>query len=50
MEGIDFSNAKLSKKTYGGANGQKFQIIFNGEPYMLKFPAKARAPKLLPAR
>ena len=47
MKGIDFSNAKLSKKTYGGANGQKFQIIFNGEPYMLKFPAKAKLNKEL---
>lgn len=42
MNGIDFSNMDLRHKTYGGANGQKFQILYNNERYMLKFPAKPK--------
>ena len=42
MQGIDFSNMVLRRKTYGGANGQKFQILYNNKRYMLKFPAKPK--------
>ena len=36
---IDFSNCATYKKTYGGANGNKLCIAYNGEKYMLKFPS-----------
>lgn len=37
---IDFTNCKINKyKYYGGRNGGKICIIYNGEEYMLKFPA-----------
>lgn len=36
---IDFSNLPVRNKTYAGANGSKISVIYNGEPYMLKFPA-----------
>jgi hypothetical protein len=38
---IDFSNAPIDKfRMYGGANGNKIGIIYQGENYMLKFPPK----------
>ncbi len=36
---IDFTNCPINKfKGYGGANGNKINIIFENESYMLKFP------------
>lgn len=36
---IDFTSCTVNKyKGYGGANGNKINIIYNGESYMLKFP------------
>lgn len=38
---IDFSNAPINRlRMYGGKNGNKIGIIFQGENYMLKFPPK----------
>lgn len=36
---IDFTNLPVRNKTYTGANGSKISVIYNGEQYMLKFPA-----------
>lgn len=36
---IDFTNLPKRKKTYTGANGSKISVVYNGELYMLKFPA-----------
>ena len=36
---IDFTNCKVLKKAYGGANGNKLCVEYNGEKYMLKFPS-----------
>ena len=36
---IDFTNLPKRNKTYAGANGSKISVIYNGEQYMLKFPA-----------
>lgn len=38
---IDFTNMPMTKKGYGGANGNKISVIYNQERYMLKFPADA---------
>lgn len=35
---IDFTNCKVLKKAYGGANGSKKCIVYNNENYMLKLP------------
>lgn len=36
---IDFTPCKVNKfKAYGGANGGKINVRYNGESYMLKFP------------
>jgi len=35
---IDFTLLEHKNKLYGGANGSKRCIIYNGEPYMVKFP------------
>ena len=36
---IDFSSCEINKfKAYGGANGNKINIRYNGTGYMLKFP------------
>jgi len=38
---MDFSQLKVNPlKMYGGANGSKIGIIYQGETYMLKFPPK----------
>ncbi len=43
---IDFTNCELDKfKVYGGANGSKRGILYNGESYMLKFPAETKINK-----
>ncbi len=36
---IDFTNCPTTLKTYGGANGNKISVKYNGEIYMLKFPS-----------
>lgn len=36
---IDFTNLPVRNKTYAGANGSKISVLYNGELYMLKFPA-----------
>lgn len=36
---IDFTDLPTKKKGYGGANGSKLSVIYNGELYMLKFPS-----------
>jgi len=39
---VNFSNLKIDPlKMYGGNNGNKLGIIYQGECYMLKFPPKA---------
>ena len=44
-EVIDFTNFKKRNKAYAGANGNKISVIYEGEQYMLKFPAQARLNK-----
>ena len=39
---IDFTNMPTRRKTYAGANGGKIAVIYEGEQYMLKFPAPPR--------
>ena len=39
---IDFTNLQTRKKAYGGANGNKLSVIYNGELYMLKLPIRAK--------
>ena len=40
---IDFTNCKQNIfKAYGGANGNKISVQYNGADYMLKFPPQAR--------
>lgn len=37
---IDFSNCEVNKfRYYGGKNGGKICVIYNGEEYMVKFPS-----------
>lgn len=39
MERIDFTACEVNKfKAYGGANGNKINILYDGKGYMLKFP------------
>lgn len=43
---IDFTKCEVNRfKTYGGANGSKRGIIYNGNTYMLKFPPEAKRNK-----
>ena len=35
---IDFTNLPKRNKAYGGANGNKLSVLYQGEQYMLKFP------------
>ena len=44
-EVIEFTNLKKRNKAYAGANGNKISVIYEGEQYMLKFPAQARLNK-----
>lgn len=40
---IDFTNCPVNRfRAYGGANGNKINITYNGQSYMLKFPATAK--------
>jgi len=32
---LDFNSYTFKKKTYGGANGNKFSIVINNELYMI---------------
>ena len=44
---IDFTNLPTRKKAYGGANGNKLSVVYDGELYMLKLPIHAlRNPNL----
>lgn len=36
---IDFTELPVRNKAYAGANGSKISVMYNGELYMLKFPA-----------
>ena len=38
---IDFTALPTRNKFYAGANGAKIAVIYDGEQYMLKFPAPA---------
>lgn len=45
---IDFTSCHINKfKAYGGGNGNKIGIVYQGENYMLKFPAKKQETKIL---
>lgn len=45
---IDFTLCEVNKfRAYGGANGNKINIIYNGESYMLKFPPVPSRNKLM---
>ena len=37
----DFTHLPTRKKAYGGANGSKLSVVYNGELYMLKLPMHA---------
>lgn len=39
MQPIDFTGLPKRNKAYAGANGDKISVIYEGEQYMLKFPA-----------
>lgn len=41
----DFTNCPVTKDTFGGANGSKIGITYNGRRYMLKFPSFPRLNK-----
>lgn len=45
MTAIDFTELKKKNKAYSGANGNKISVIYDGEQYMLKFPAQAKLNK-----
>ena len=45
MEVIDFTQFPRRNKMYAGANGNKICIMYEGEPYMLKFPSMAKRNK-----
>ncbi len=38
---MDFTNLPIRRKAYGGANGSKLSIVYNGETYMVKLPSHA---------
>ena len=36
---IDFTSCEVNKfRAYGGANGNKINVLYKGDSYMLKFP------------
>ena len=39
---IDFSCLPKKNKAYAGANGSKICVVYNDEPYMIKFPPNAK--------
>lgn len=43
---IDFTSCEKNKfKVFGGANGSKIGVLYNGESYMLKFPSETKLNK-----
>lgn len=42
---IDFTDLPTRKKAYAGANGSKIAALYEGEQYMLKFPASPKRNK-----
>ena len=45
---IDFTSCEINKfKAYGGANGNKINILYEGKSYMLKFPPVPSRNKLM---
>ncbi|MCI1965133.1 HipA domain-containing protein [Robinsoniella peoriensis] len=45
---IDFTNCPVNKfKGYGGANGNKINIMYEGQSYMLKFPPVPNKSKVM---
>ncbi len=45
---IDFTPCKVNPfKAYGGGNGNKIAVLYNGEDYMLKFPPKKTNTKIV---
>lgn len=42
---IDFTDLPTRKKAYAGANGSKIAALYEGEQYMLKFPAPPKRNK-----
>lgn len=41
---IDFTDCKrIAGKAYNGANGKKIAVEYNGEEYMIKFPASSKS-------
>ena len=38
LDMIDFTGLPKKNKSYGGANGSKISVVYEGEQYMLKFP------------
>ncbi len=45
MAVIDFTRLPRRNKMYAGANGNKICVIYEGSPYMLKFPPAAKRNK-----
>lgn len=45
MAAIDFTQLPKRNKMYAGANGNKICVIYEGSPYMLKFPPIAKINK-----
>ncbi len=45
MEAIDFTKFSRRNKMYAGANGNKICVMYEGTPYMLKFPSMAKRNK-----
>ena len=40
---VDFTNCQVKPyKIYGGVNGGKLGIVYNGVDYMLKFPSQKK--------
>ncbi|MDR1158539.1 MAG: CtkA family protein, partial [Oscillospiraceae bacterium] len=45
---IDFTPCEVNKfKAYGGANGNKINVLYGGKSYMLKFPPPSRRNKMM---
>ncbi len=42
MQAIDFTYMPRRNKMYAGANGNKICIMYQDNPYMLKFPPQAK--------
>ena len=48
---IDFTNCPVNRfRAYGGANGNKINISYEGSSYMLKFPPRPSRNKELHQR